>query len=234
MAAPDYDVTWIAALGAPVLCLDTCTILDIMRNSLRETVRVHEREAALYLLSVMETGTALTGLTADQVHAEFQTNAKNVQDEAARALNGLRDTLARIDDIAAVFGTTGRADLSHLDGHTIRSRAVADRWMAIATRIYADDDIELRAFRRSRAARTPAQKARDSTKDCLVIETYLDTVTKLRAAGLASRVVFVFSNTRDYAGETGRALNADLAAEFAILDMEYAPNLAAAKHLLGL
>ena len=46
-------------------------------------------------------------------------------------------------------------------------------------------------------------------KDCVVIESYLDIVSSLRTAGLTSKIVFVSSNTRDYAGETGRALKAD-------------------------
>jgi hypothetical protein len=50
---------------------------------------------------------------------------------------------------------------------------------------------------------------------------------------LESKIVFVSPNTKDYAGEPGTALKPDLAQEFATLGMEYAPNLAAAKHLLG-
>jgi hypothetical protein len=71
-------------------------------------------------------------------------------------------------------------------------------------------------------------------KDCVVIETYLDVVSALRVAGLASRIVFASSNTADYANEQHGVLNADLQAEFTPLNIQYAPNLAAAKHWLGL
>ena len=71
-------------------------------------------------------------------------------------------------------------------------------------------------------------------KDCVVIETYLEIARGLRAGGLAAKIVFVSSNTRDYAGETGSTLRPDLAREFATLNMEYAPNLAAARNFLGL
>jgi hypothetical protein len=97
-----------------------------------------------------------------------------------------------------------------------------------------DPEIASRALLRLNQARTPARKGRDSMKDCVVIETYLDAVGELRAAGLESKIVFVSPNTKDYAGEPGRALKPDLAQEFATLGMEYAPNLAAAKHLLGM
>jgi len=234
MPAKTAVIGGIAALGAPVLCLDTCSVLDIMRDPTRETARAHERMAAIDLLMAIETGTALVSLVADQVRFEFAANAKVVEDEATETLLRLRQQLARIDAIAAVFGPTGRTDLSHWDGHVARSRAIVDRWMAAATPVRESDYIASRALLRLNQARTPARKGRDSMKDCVVIETYLDVVTELRAAGLAARIVFVSSNTKDYMGETGRALNADLAAEFASVDMDYAPNLAAARHLLGL
>jgi hypothetical protein len=65
------------------------------------------------------------------------------------------------------------------------------------------------------------------------VATYLHIVGKLRAAGLKSCVVFVSSNKNDYAAENGSTLKPDLATEFAALGIEYAPNLGAAKHLLG-
>lgn len=234
MSALAADIAKVAALGAPVLCIDTCTVLDIMRDPTRDTVRAHERKAALDLLLALETGTALVSLVAEQVHFEFHEHANAVEAEAVRALQKLRDQLARIDGVAAAFGGVGRADLSHLDDHMARSRGVVDRWMAASHMAPASVDISHRAFVRVNQARTPARKGQHSIKDCVVIETYLDVIGELRAAGLGSTIVFTSSNTRDYAGESGQALKPDLAIDFAKVGMEYAPNLAAAKHLLGL
>ena len=103
-----------------------------------------------------------------------------------------------------------------------------------ATPMPAAAHIASRAFLRLNQARAPARKGKDSMKDCVVIETYLDVAARLRAAGLKSKIVFASSNTKDYTGDTRRALRPDLAEEFALLEMEYAPNLAAARHLLGL
>ncbi|KVD94543.1 hypothetical protein WI90_07765 [Burkholderia ubonensis] len=83
--------------------------------------------------------------------------------------------------------------------------------------------------------RTPAQKGKDSMKDCVVIETYLDAVKALRNSGLSSRIVFLSSNIKDYTGkESGGLLNADLGKEFANLNIDYARNASQAKYLLGL
>ena len=233
MPIPTADVDAIVAVGAPVLCVDTCIILDIMRDPTRETAKAHERQAALDLLSMMETGNALTGLVAEQVQIEFANNAMTVQEEAVRALRKLREQVARIEAVAAVFGGVGKADLGHLDDYVARSQAV-NRWMAAATRVDGSAEIAARALNRVNQVRTPAQRGKDSIKDCAVIETYLDMISKLRAGGLASKVAFVSSNTKDYAGETGHSLNADLSGEFEAIGMEYAPNLAAAKFMLGL
>lgn len=122
----------------------------------------------------------------------------------------------------------------HLDNHTFQARQFADRWIGAAELIQQGPDIPLRAVQRVLAAQTPAKKGKDSTKDCIVVETYLDVVAQLRSAGLSAPIVFVSSNVRDYAEATGTRLQADLASEFAVLSLEFAPNLSAAKHLLGL
>ena len=229
-----FDLGEIVALNAPVLCLDTCSLLDMMRDPTRDTVREPERRAVYDLLTAVEGGSALVALVADQVVAEFGEHADETEKEAARALQKLRADLARIDAVAAVYGSGGPTDLRHLDDHITRARRVVDRWLAAATPAAEATHIPGSAWTRVIQARTPARKGKESMKDCVVIETYLDVVGALRATGLQSKVVFVSSNKKDYAGETGSTLRPDLAADFAPLGMEYAPNMGAAKHLLGL
>jgi len=224
----------ITALGAPVLCFDTCTALDLVRDPTRDAVRAHERQAALALLAAAEGGTDLVLLMADQVAFEFKENVTAVEEEAIQALSRLKAQIRRIDALAAAYGISGQASLDHLDDHVTRARTVADRWIAAATPAQQGPDIASRAFLRLNQVQTPAKKGKDSMKDCVVIETYLDMVAQLRKAGLASKITFASSNTKDYAGATGTTLNADIASEFFAVGLDYAPNLAAAKHQLGL
>jgi beta-phosphoglucomutase-like phosphatase (HAD superfamily) len=202
-----------------------------MRDPTRREIRPHERQAALDLVVMMESR-RLVGLINDQVRHEFDEHAQAVQEESERALTRLREQLANIDDLAGVFGATGRTDLAHLADHVTRARTVVDRWMAASMSVPEPAQIASRALGRLNQARTPARKGKDSMKDCVVIESYLDLVTALRNAGLSSRIVFVSSNTEDYASESHARLKPDLEAEFSAIDLEYAPNLAAAKHLL--
>ncbi len=228
------DITWVAALGAPVLCFDTCTVLDLMRDPTRPSIRVHEQYAALDLLGAMEGNTALVALMAHQVEIEIQEHICKIEAEAAQALKKLCDQIKQLEAAAAAYGRTGQADLSHLDDYVPRSRIIVDRWIKAAKQAEQGTNIPSQALIRLNMARTPAKKGKDSMKDCVVIETYLDIAGRLRAAGLLSKIVYVSSNTKDYAEGPGVELKPDLAQEFAGLGVEYAPNLAAAKHQLGL
>ena len=120
-----------------------------------------------------------------------------------------------------------------LGNHVSQARQFAEKWIDAATLVRQGVEIPAKAVQRVLKARTPARKGKDSTKDCLVIETYLAVALQLRNAGLTAPIVFVSSNLRDYTEETGTRLRTDLADEFAALNLEFAPNLAAAKHLLG-
>lgn len=224
----------IAGLGLPVLCLDTCMVLDAMRDPTREQIRPHDREAGLALLSAAEAGTALVTLAADQVQLEFSSNVDVVEAEATRSLARLREQLGRIDGVAAVYGARGTTNLAHLDDHVPRSRRVAERWMAAAVGVERSPEVASRAFARLNAARAPARKGKDSMKDCVVVETYIEAAAALRAAGLSSPIVFASSNTADFTDGPGSRLRAELVHDFAAARIEYAPNLGAARHLLGL
>lgn len=231
---PGTDIASIIQLGAPVLCNDTCTVLDLMRDPTRDSVSVGERQYALALLGALESGSQLVGLVADQVSLEFNANRQGVENETSQALARLKAQIGRVEAVASVYGSVGQASLIHLDDHVLRASAIADRWMKASQRAPQGPNIASRALLRLNQALTPAKKGKDSMKDCVVIETYLEAAAELRAGGLTAPIVFVSSNVRDYAGETGSKLKPDLAAEFANLGLEYAPNLSAAKHLLGL
>ncbi len=85
-------------------------------------------------------------------------------------------------------------------------------------------------------ARPPARKGKDSLQDCVVLETYLETVGELRSRGLTAEVVFLSSNTSDYSESPTRRelLHPGLVPEFAALNVQYATGHGMAKALLRL
>jgi len=96
------DVQAIASAGVPVLCIDTCSILDIMRDPTRETAKPHDRQAAIDLVAAAESG-RLICLMAEQVAIEFSDHDQPVQDEAERNLKKVREQVERINNLSAVL-----------------------------------------------------------------------------------------------------------------------------------
>ena len=229
----DEVVRKVVALGAPVVCADTCSILDVMRDPTRDDARVHNAIAALHMVAKMEANGELVCLLAEQVKLELADHLQPIQDEAKKRLSNLTDRVNRVNTIAALFGPGATVDLAHFVGHEVRARAMVDRWINVAEVVPQRPEIAGRAVARVIGPRAPARQGKDSTKDCIVIETYFDMIRALRGAGLQSKIVFLSSNTTDYTNSQHGGLHDDLKPDFAALSIEYAPNAGAARHALG-
>ena len=204
----------------------------MLRDPTRPDLRVHDHKASLALLNAAEAGPGVETLVAQQVGREFRDNADRVEDEARNRIAKRRadvDSLNRL-----VSGPPGRVDLAHWSGHEARCRRLADRWLKVSAEVPDSKDIVSRAFLRLNEARTPAGKGRDAMKDCVVLETYIDAVRTLRNAGRESPAVFVSSNIRDFAATDQTTTREDVRKEFEAIDLQYAPNMGAARGFLGL
>lgn len=165
---PAANLAAIAAQGLPVLCFDSCTALDLLRNPVREEIKPHERTAAVKLLYAAERG-HLAVLMADQVAHEIGDNLPSVEDDAAKGLRKLVAQVGRVQALDQVYSGTGKLNLDHLDDHTVRARALFDRWLACAMPARQGSEVAARAFRRVTQGRTPARKGKESMKDCVVV-----------------------------------------------------------------
>lgn len=233
MSLSAAEVGELISLGLPILCVDTCTVLDVIRDITREPMRVSDAHAGLKILESAEASGKIVVLVAEQVTLEMAANGQQVRDEAEANLTKFTEQAERIHDLALAFGASGVMSTAHLSGHVGRAQGVLDRWVAVAWKAAQSPDVLGRAFGRVNLARTPARRGKDSMKDCVVVETYLETAQQLRFAGLTSPIVFASSNTKDYRQPASSHLQADIAADFAALSIEYAPNFGAAQHLLS-
>lgn len=219
---------------APILCLDTCAILDVIRDPARNDVYADHQEASLALLLEAESGLNLVAVVTDLVRSEFSERVDHVQEESARSIRRMREHIDKLDRLAALHGSPGKSNTEHWEGHVTRCRGVAERWLSVSAVASQTEQTELAAYRRAKELRSPARKGKESLADCTIIETYLDHIRKLRHSGVMSPVVFVSSNTRDYTDQLRGGLRDDIRNEFAAIDVEYAPNMGAARHKLGL
>ena len=218
---------------SPILCLDTCSALDVLCDPSRREVGLPEQEASLFLLGMGETGSGLEVRVADQVRLEYADRVERVQKETTRALRKLRSQIEKVDELVGLHGCKGQIVLDHWYGHPKRCRKAADRWMKIAASVPTPSDVEKRAFARVNKALPPAGRGKSEMKDCVILETYLAYVKALRVDSNRT-VVFVSSNTKDFANERGNDVADEIRAEFLAVDLKYAPNMRIARRLLGL
>ena len=225
-----------AGKNVPILCLDTCAILDILRDPIRKNVRVHNQDAYLSLLRKAKSGTHLITLISDRVRTEFCDNIQEVQCETERSLTRFYENINKLGDLYNLHGlreiTNSRHWTSYVKSYLEQCHSAAEDWIKSGIEVSESCEIITRAYQRAVQERTPARKGQ-SVKDCAILETYYYYLRNLRAYGLNTPAVFVSSNTRDYAEPRGGKIRDDIESEFKSLGLEYAPNMAAAKYYLG-
>ncbi|WP_312261098.1 PIN domain-containing protein [Limnohabitans sp.] len=234
MGLASADLAAVVKRGAPVLLVDTCILFDLIRDVTRKDVQAYNLIAAAALLTTAENGNDLTVIVADQVSTELADNQRGVEEEARSGLTKFREQIKRINQVTMHFGAAAAIDTTHLADHVNRTLAVLQRWTQVGIAAPAGPDVERRAMRRVVQALAPSRKGKESAKDCLVVESYLEVAGELRSAGFIGRIVFASSNTDEYHDGSTKTLHAQLQADFGVHAIEYAPNFGAAKHSLGL
>lgn len=234
MALSSTDLAKVVSLRAPVLMLDTCVLLDIIRDITRQDVRLHNVKAAMAMLQASESGMDLVVLMAEQVSTELRDNMPNVEEGAKISLEIFRVQAMRVDQVAAEFGAVGTMATSHLADHVARARETMARWERVSLPAVPSPSVPARAIHRVVNAIAPSRKAKDSTKDCLIVETYLEAAAQMRAASFTGKIVFGSSNTDDYVDKGTGKLHLALETDFASHSMEYGMNFGSMQHLLGI
>ncbi|MGE6322727.1 PIN domain-containing protein [Pseudomonas oryzihabitans] len=232
MSLTEEQVSEIARLGSPVLCVDTCILLDIIRDLTGDAMNASNANAAVSLLNAAS-AQRLVVLIAEQVSLELIKNRSSVETQASRSLDQFIKNAKRMHEVGQIFGAQGLLQASHLHGHVDRTQSILDGWINAAVLVPENPGVAARGSSRCRAARTPAKPGKNSLEDCVVIEAYLEAAGMLRKGGHTRPIIFASSNTRDFYDST-RRVPADLAQDLSAVGLEYQPNLGGAKHALGL
>ena len=234
MALDSANLAKVLAAEAPVLMLDTCSLLDIVREPMRTDCKLGNVKAAIAMLLAAESKSKLTVLIAEQVSLELNDNTKDVMQVAGKAMNQYIVQAKHIDLVAMEFGAAGSMSTTHLVDHLVRAKAVLDRWVIVGIPVPAGHAVAQKAMHRVRHGIAPSKRGRENSKDCFVIESYLEVAAQLNAAGFAERMVFGSSNTNEYldpvSGQPPSPLNAELSAQ----RVDYAPTHVLMKKILGL
>lgn len=222
----------VIASGAPVLLIDTCSLLDIVRVPIRDEVSIHDITAMGTLLSrAAASPPQLTLLINEQVHYEFSANVDNVErdteKEIAKLSKRVKSIYGRIGAFPPISAPPANTGFSNY-GFPARGRKMAEEILKLCL-IVADDDAQAKkALLRVNNAIPPATRAKQSAKDCIIIETYLYISSFIHSRNQNIKKIFITANKDDYQ-QGHSSLAPSLRAEFCALGLAYSPNWSAAR-----
>jgi hypothetical protein len=219
----------VRAAAVPVLFLDTCILLDIVRSTHRCLPNYAGR--ALELLDLVSTSPPrCLAVIASLIPNEWNANFQQVTDEVIWHFATIEEQVEHFHDACEALGISigfERADYTRV-GLAERLCALSRQLVDTALCLDADDESVLGAHRRFISKLPPFRKNR-GVEDCTIIEEFLAVCRKLKAIGFARRRVFCTSNTSDYC-EAGKELHPALAADFAACDLSFTTDLPWAVH----
>jgi hypothetical protein len=212
-------VARLVAAPKPVICLDTCDILEAVQcldwerpTTARSTACVTAARRLLTTLAA-DPDKVLVAIT-DLVVTEWNQNIAEIRDNAIRFLSQVDGIVGRPYQAAVAAGTALPAytDLSAsalVDDLLALSKALLNQ----ATRIELDAVLIDLAVGRVLAKRRPSQDGH--LKDSIHFEHYLELARQLRTAGFAEECVFASRNRKDFWNGQQPSIHPDLAQEAA-------------------
>jgi hypothetical protein len=216
--------TRIAATGVPVLFLDTCSILDVIRAPVRGLAGCIEAASELVGLATAAPPRC-SPVVGSFVPVEWGTHAQGVLDELTKHLDKMDQQAGHFYALRAHLGIAlgfGRpryepsglgGRLLDLSRHLHQAAAVLD----------PHPDTMSRAYDRVIAKRRPCRKGGE-LKDCTIFEECLEVCRQIQVGGFARKLIFCSSNTDDYCAP-GMAPHPEIATDCSAVGLLFTTNL---------
>ncbi len=207
----------LVAADVPVLFIDTCVLLDVVRAPFR---RLPVCIRGALDLSSLQSRLACQLVASSMIQSEWEKHQQPVADELDRHLTE-RDL-----DAVAFHDACGLVNLSlsfaspsyQAAGLAARLRDLSSNLLKSAIHLHPSDETTARASKRTLAGRRPAQKG-GGLQDCIILEEYLEVCRQLQIAQFSKKKVFCSSNLRDY--QEGKNLHPTLQVEFESAGLEF-------------
>lgn len=212
----------ILANDAPLLLVDACSLLDIVRaqGTERESLREPDILAIYELCDRIERD--LPGLTIvinGQVHMEFNKNLGEQIRQSRNQLARVNSALARMRMFQPAAQVPPDIDFEQM-GFPGHAGELCNRIIASSVVVEDHADEAGRAYARMGQDLPPAKRGKNSAGDCLVVETYLRVMREVRNTGFTRKAIFITSNTNDFQ-IPGGGLHPHLQAEFDPVGLRY-------------
>jgi hypothetical protein len=221
-------VSTITANPAPVVFLDSCVLLDVVRAPLRNAAG-EVRVGSQLLTSARKVPATVYLVVGSPTPTEWNDHIDAAEKDCTTAVNSC-NAVADVCGYLAVAGVVGLpAAALALPGLL---RQLSENLLAAAIRLDHDGGSLGRAIDRVIEGRLPARKGGRGAKDAVILEHALEATRQLRVAGFAGTCVFTSSNTSDFAAPPLTTVHPLLAPHFASVNLHYAASLTAAEALL--
>jgi hypothetical protein len=218
-------VQHIASKAQPLLLIDTCSLIDIVRVPLRGNINHSHIQGAIDIARMGKSGQISLAVT-NTIYNEFKTHLAPTCIELERYIQELESKNSSIISAIESVGLSYRFSINGLAKQKLPEKLseLAEDLFSLSFMLKRDTGCGDRAHNRVELVQAPASRGKSESKDCLIIEHYLDLTKKLRATGFDKKIVFVTSNSKDYG--TPGVLRAPLDLEFKAARIEYCNNFA--------
>nr|WP_281246251.1 PIN domain-containing protein [Nitrosomonas marina] len=191
----------VTGVSAPVLFLDTCILLDIIRLPYRYTLDLQSCAAAKNIIDNSSVENRKVWLaTSETVHGEWEANAQSVQSELDAEISNVEKTRSRIFSIASDL-----LNKPYDPGHNTEMINLGSALLSMSEKLLNTCEIasveekhSYAGMYRVRKNIPPAKRGKPEAQDCEIFETFLALGHALRQNGFNDRICFVTSNTNDY------------------------------------
>jgi hypothetical protein len=229
MAMIGAIVKAIIASPAPVLFLDTCVLLDIVRAP-RRGKPIEVRVAEALRTAVTKAPKTIHLLVGSPTPTEWRDHIVETEGECAEAL----DICNSVSEACGYAGLPTFAPLpSGVPGLPARLRSLTEDLLTSAVTIDHNASALKRAVDRVISGAIPAKSGGKGAKDAVILEHAVEVTTRLRTAHFTQPCIFISSNTSDFAvSKTSTNLHSNLVPVFIPIQLEYAISLENAETIL--
>ncbi|HET6882428.1 MAG TPA: hypothetical protein VFI31_19840 [Pirellulales bacterium] len=218
----------------PLVCLDTCDLLDIIQCVAEGKARRLEHVRRL-LDTLPLRPDAVKFVVSYLVPVEWTQHKASIVAEVEATMRKVDEAIADIH-LAWQYTSsplTGPAPSYAGAGLSAALATLADRVLAWATVLDKEDGCIANALDRVHQKSRPSHKG--AVKDSIHLEHYLELSGQLQASNFPSRRVFVSGNKSDFcAAKDNPAIHPDLAPQLAAVGLEFFHSLEAAMGSLGI
>lgn len=205
--------------GKPILYLDTCAYLDILRSPVRSI----NSDKIISLAKKLIDSKELVILSSDTIELEFFDNIDSVYTE-------VRDSILKHMQYNRNFVDCANALL--ITGEAVHTNLYQESWLELLKGIpigliNESFKVPLTSHEREKASirvetnKSPAKKGKNSLKDCLILESLLKFSELVRDKGFSEKIIFITSNTEDF----GKVKNCFVQDDLAEFDIDFVNTL---------